>query len=153
DDNKPIEQAGTVLEINGIPQIGSLVFPMIGKARDIPAAIIDYYFPETKESTIYNSHIYFDFKEVLRPLVNKSASEVTVIPVPDQITTSVMYVVKGKVQNVNYRTWIRRQAVQLDLHGYAQNRNNGDVHVVVSGSNDNVTELKKLCKKGSKKAN
>src|SRR5699024_7155760 len=46
DDTNPDSQA-YVLEINAIPQIGSLVYPMKGKGRDIPAALIDYYFPET----------------------------------------------------------------------------------------------------------
>lgn len=152
DKNKPIEQAGTVIEINGIPQIGSLVFPMLGTARDIPAAIIDYYFPETKKDANKHGNIFFDFREVLRPLVNKSASEVTVIPVPIDISVSMKYIVKGNVQNVGYRRWIRRQALQSDLHGYVQNRNNGDVHVVVAGSEQNVHNFIEKCKVGPLKA-
>lgn len=152
DENKPIAEAGTVIEINGIPQIGSLVFPMIGQARDIPGKIIDYYFPETKSKEDYNEKLYFDFSATLSPLRSKVASEITVIPVPQDVTQSVMYVVKGKVQNVGYRRWIRRQALQNDLHGYAQNRNNGDVHVVVSGSQENLLRFKEICKQGPKNA-
>src|SRR5699024_9022173 len=39
---------GYVIEINATAQIGGILFPLEGKARNIPAAIIDYYFPETK---------------------------------------------------------------------------------------------------------
>src|SRR5690606_30809451 len=45
---------GVVIELNPVPQIGSLVFPMIGKARDVTGAIIDFYFPETKNKEVYN---------------------------------------------------------------------------------------------------
>src|SRR5699024_3990775 len=37
-----------ILEINTLPSIRTHLFTMEGKARDIPSAIIDYYFPETK---------------------------------------------------------------------------------------------------------
>lgn len=150
DDNKPIKDAGTIIEINGVPQIGSLVFPMIGKARDIPAAIIDYYFPETKGK--HNDNIYFDFNEILRPLRNKTAREITVIDAPNDVELSVLYIVKGKVQNVNYRKWIRKQAIENDLHGYVQNRRNGNVHVVVSGSKVNVEKFREICSIGPSKA-
>src|SRR5699024_7711398 len=39
-----IKQPAVVLEINSTAQIGGILFPLRGKARNIPAAIIDYYF-------------------------------------------------------------------------------------------------------------
>lgn len=152
DSNKPIEKAGTVLEINGVPQIGSLVFPMVGEARDIPSAIIDYYFPETKNTESYNPKLYFDFRETLRPLRNKTASEISIVPAPTDVTTSILYVVKGKVQNVGYRRWVRKKALEFDLHGSAQNRNNGNVHVIVSGSEENIKSFKRVCAEGPDQA-
>lgn len=38
---------GVVLEVNATAEIDFHLFPLIGKAKDIPGAIIDYYFPET----------------------------------------------------------------------------------------------------------
>lgn len=152
DKNQPIDKAGTVLEINGIPQIASLIYPLEGPARDIPEALIDYYFPESINDKNQNNNLYFDFREVLRPLRSKVASEVKLVGAPNDIAASKMYVIKGKVQNVGYRNWIRRQAIQADLHGYAQNRSNGDVHVVVSGSKENIFNFMEICKKGPRKA-
>src|SRR5699024_2835951 len=43
-----LQEAAYVLEINATAQIGGILYPLRGKARNIPAAIIDYYFPETK---------------------------------------------------------------------------------------------------------
>src|SRR5690625_1781060 len=47
--NEEAENPAVVLEINATAQIGGILFPLRGKARNIPAAIIDYYFPETKD--------------------------------------------------------------------------------------------------------
>src|SRR5699024_9596280 len=40
-------KTGYVLELNPTAQIGGLLFPLSGKPRDTPKAIIDLYFPET----------------------------------------------------------------------------------------------------------
>lgn len=143
---------GYVLEINAVPQIGSLVFPMRGQARDIPGAIVDYYFPETIDKKNYNPRLYFDFGEVLRPLRNKVASEVTVIPVPTDIEVAKVYIVTGKVQGVNYRRWIRRKAIEADLHGYIQNQTDGSVVIMVAGSKVAVSNFKQICLEGPPKA-
>ena len=148
--NQPVDKAAVVLEINAIPQIGSLVFPMIGQARDVPSAIIDYYFPETKEKKNYNDRVYFDFKGILEPLMSKSASEVTVSPPPLTHTFAKKYVIIGKVQNVRYRRWIRKKALEADLYGYAQNLKDGSVAVVVAGEEETVNKFKEICEQGSK---
>src|SRR5699024_5231249 len=99
--NKSVEEAANVIEINAIPQIGSLVFPMVGEARDIPSAIIDYYFPETKDDVTTKSTAYFDLRKVLEPLRSKVAKEITVSPAPSwEDMDAVKYNVKGKVQKV-----------------------------------------------------
>src|SRR5699024_4132606 len=47
--NTDIESAhlAAVLEINPTAQLGGILYPIKGKARDVPAAITDHYFPET----------------------------------------------------------------------------------------------------------
>lgn len=104
--NIETEQAA-VLEIDPIPQIGSLVFPMIGTARDIPSDIIDYYFPETIGYPEFNSNVFFDSASILEPLVNKAAKEISVSPAPPKTNFMVKkYIVSGDVQDVGYRKWI-----------------------------------------------
>src|SRR5699024_9709724 len=41
-------EEGLIIELNSSPGIGSHLFPVKGKARDIPKFIIDHYFPGTK---------------------------------------------------------------------------------------------------------
>lgn len=143
-----------IIEINAIAMIGSHIFPEAGQARDIPSAIIDYYFPESISEKRYNSNVYFDLQNLLEPLINKTASQVEVTPAPfwDNMHAK-KYIIEGKVQKVGYRKWVRRKALENDLFGYAQNLNDGTVVVVVAGPEENVKSFKNICKVGPKKAN
>jgi D-alanine-D-alanine ligase-like ATP-grasp enzyme/acylphosphatase len=132
--NKPILSSAVVIELNPTAQIGGILFPMEGKARDIPSAIIDYYFPETKGSQNKKSRIYFDFNTVLEPLSSRSSVEVEVSPAPIGKLYAKKYTVSGFVQRVSYHQWLRIQALERGLNGYINNLSNGDIDVVVAGT-------------------
>lgn len=51
------------------------------------------------------------------------------------------FLVSGRVQGVFFRASTREQALRLGLCGYAKNRADGRVEVVVSGSDEAVAEL------------
>lgn len=142
-----------IIEINAIAMIGSHLFPEVGRARDVPSAIIDHYFPETKDDKRINQNVHFDLNSVLQPLINKTAEEVIVTPAPswDNMET-IKYNISGKVQKVGYRKWIRKKALEHDLYGFAQNLNNGTVDVVVAGEKDRVAEFKATVAVGSAKS-
>src|SRR5699024_6867056 len=53
------EEKAYVIELNPASQLGGILFPIKGKSRDVPAAIIDYYFPETKDINIEKDKMYF----------------------------------------------------------------------------------------------
>ncbi|WP_291765501.1 acylphosphatase [Caldivirga sp. UBA161] len=58
-------------------------------------------------------------------------------------------IVKGIVQGVGFRSFIRRYATALGLTGYVRNLPDGEsVEIVVSGPEDRVNELIKLAKRG-----
>ncbi|MGC8570781.1 acylphosphatase [Caldivirga sp.] len=58
-------------------------------------------------------------------------------------------VVRGIVQGVGFRSFIRRHATALGLTGYVRNLPDGEsVEIVVSGPEDSVNELIRLAKKG-----
>lgn len=148
----PEDRQAHIIELSPTPQIGSLLFPMEGQARDIPAALVDYYFPETKPKSNANPHLYFNFKDVLKPIVNQTAEDVTVIPCPTHIEKQIKFVVSGRVQGVGYRKWIRRRAIQKRLNGYVKNEKNGTVTVAVAGTTEDVDTFKRFCRNGPKKA-
>src|SRR5690606_6476035 len=50
-----------IIELNPTANLGGLLFPIEGKSRDIPKAIIDYYFPETSSKNTDQINTYFDY--------------------------------------------------------------------------------------------
>lgn len=122
-----------VIELNPTSQIGGLLFPIEGKSRDVPAAIIDYYFPETESHHVDRTRTYFDFYDVLDPLQSRDAATTTVTPSPYGKIFAKKYIVTGDVQNIGYHRGLRKQAFERDLHGLVMNLENGGIEVVVGG--------------------
>lgn len=142
-----------VIEINSRAELGIHLYPLEGEARDIPAEIIDFYFPETVnlENENRKSNFYFNFEEILTSLDSNSIKEVEISPVPHNIVKK-RWVITGKVQGVWFRKWIQNKAKELNLHGHARNLKSGNVVVIVAGKKESVEELKKLCYVGPKNA-
>jgi D-alanine-D-alanine ligase-like ATP-grasp enzyme len=69
-----------VIELNTRPGLGSHLFPIGGKPRDIPKAIIDLYFPETTGVKVKESNKYFYLKDIDNILKNNYVKEVVVTP-------------------------------------------------------------------------
>ena len=139
-----------VLEVNATAEIGFHLFPTEGKAKDVPAAIIDYYFPETKDN--YRSYAYFDYHSVVEPLKMWSTEEIKIYSILPEPYFSKKYLVSGKVVKVGYMTFIKRRALRQDLFGYAQRVGN-DIEVTVIGNN--IKELNQfidVVKKGSRRS-
>src|SRR5699024_5249816 len=80
EENQTDNNAAYVIKLNPSEQLGSILFRMYGKPRDIRKAIIDYYFPETKDVEIEREKLYFDFYDVLDPLISRQATITTVSP-------------------------------------------------------------------------
>ncbi|SDJ27286.1 acylphosphatase [Natribacillus halophilus] len=133
DENKPPQNAAIIIELNPTAQIGSLLYPMQGHARDIPAAIIDDYFPETKRMGAEKSTFYFGFNRVLEPLQNNSSIMTKVSPVHTTKVYAKKYTVSGDVQDIHYHRRLRDQALTDQLHGFINNLDNGDIEVVLAG--------------------
>lgn len=51
------------------------------------------------------------------------------------------FIVTGRVQGVFFRASTRERALQLGVAGYAKNRPDGSVEVIVSGSREALDEL------------
>ncbi|ART78084.1 Cyanophycin synthetase [Sutcliffiella horikoshii] len=136
DKTKPIERAAVVIELNPTAQIGGILFPVEGQARDIPSAIIDYYFPETVN--LPKSQAYFDLTNVLEPLQNRSALEVELPKAPIGELYSKKLILMGDVTNLSFHRQIKREAINRGLYGHIDNLFEGQIEVVVSGTNEKV---------------
>lgn len=133
-DNPNLKEAAYVLELNATAQIGGILYPLRGKARNIPAAIIDYYFPETKGTDTSESKVYFDMSTVLEPMENRSALEVEVAPAPQGKLYAKQYIVTGNVQKESFHRWLKKQAIDRNLHGYVKNRVFDEIEILVAGT-------------------
>lgn len=110
----PPEEGAVVIELNPTAQIGGILYPIQGKARDIPAAIIDYYFPETKDFATKKSRVYFDLNAALEPLQNRSAIEVELPKAPIGTLYAKKFIVQGNVTRYKYHRWLKSNAVTLN---------------------------------------
>ncbi|WP_444685813.1 acylphosphatase [Alkalicoccus luteus] len=143
--------AGSVIEVNSRPGLGGHLFPMIGTPRDFAKAFIDFYFPETADYP--RSNLYFDFDNVIAPIKSRSATMVEVPKPPKGELYGKLYTIRGNVQGVGYRAWIKREALMRDLHGYARNEADGSVSVVVCHPNKKkVDSFKKVVIEGPERA-
>lgn len=69
-------------ELNPSAGLGGHVYPGHGTPRDVPAAIVDQYFPGTARKAGSESW-YFPLDQVNRLLVSRSAAAVELPPIPD----------------------------------------------------------------------
>src|SRR5699024_9386818 len=120
-----------ILEDNSQANICLNLFPMEGKGRDIPKAIVDYYIPNTKQNL--SSPLFFDFGEIWRTLKRKEVKHITVPNHPQGDLTLVRYTVKGKVRYVNFAKWVKEIANTHQIQGYVKHLENGTVSIVASG--------------------
>ena len=59
-------------------------------------------------------------------------------------------IIKGTVQGIFFRSFVRDNANKLGLKGFVRNLENGNVEVFAEGEIDNVDKLCEICKKGAK---
>lgn len=140
DSRKSIEEAATIIELNPTAQIGGLLFPVEGKASDVPSAIIDYYFPETKDIIVDKTRFYFDFVDILSPLVSNATKTTTVTPMPMGRVYAKKYTVVGDVQDLGYHMGLRKQAFERYLSGLVLNLSDGNIEVVVAGTDPEMVD-------------
>ncbi|ARK32209.1 acylphosphatase [Halalkalibacter krulwichiae] len=135
---------GVVIEVNSRAHIGSIMFPERGEGRDVPKAIIDYYFPETVGSNIEN--VYFNYKTIVSLLRSGVVGEFIVPSAPSQPLVQKSYLLTGKVQGVGYRRFLQRKAISFRLHGFAENLKDKKLLVVVAGTKEDILRFDEFIK-------
>ena len=132
---------GVIIELNPTAQIGGLVFPMYGKPNDIPAAILDYYFPETKDQTRDDENkIYFGLETILEPLYSRTSKVVMTTPIPKGKIHSKKFIVKGDVQQHGYHLGLRKQLFERHLHGRIVSLEDESIEIIAAGTNPEMID-------------
>ncbi len=60
--------------------------------------------------------------------------------------------IRGTVQDVFFRGFLKENAEKLDVKGFTRNLDDGRVEVFVEGNIENVNKMIDVCKKGPKHA-
>ncbi len=60
--------------------------------------------------------------------------------------------IRGRVQGVNFRSWIQAEATRRGLKGWVRNRSDGTVEAVFSGEMQTVRTMADSCQHGPSKA-
>lgn len=130
-----------VIELNPTAQIGSLLYPSQGKGRDVPAAIIDYLFPESVSDSKEKSTLYFDFQDVLSPLENKANLMTKVSRIQEGKTYGKKYTVSGDIDDVYYLRQLKNEALSRNLHGFVNKIEPQKIDVIIAG--EDIKEILK----------
>jgi acylphosphatase len=58
------------------------------------------------------------------------------------------FLIQGRVQGVGFRWYVQREAGELGLRGWVRNTEEGEVEVVVSGTETDLAELRASLRRG-----
>ncbi len=62
---------------------------------------------------------------------------------------TIRAIVKGQVQGVYFRVYVKKQAVKLGVLGFVKNTDDGSVEVIAKAEQSLLDSLISQCKKGS----
>ena len=63
---------------------------------------------------------------------------------------AMRFLVKGTVQGIFFRQFVRENAKKLELTGFVRNLSDGDVEVIAEGEGENLKKLGDILKLGPK---
>jgi acylphosphatase len=69
---------------------------------------------------------------------------------PIQRTISI--IITGKVQGVFFRQTAKEKALELGISGQAKNLRDGNVHIIATGTQEQLESFTEWCKKGPSRA-
>lgn len=58
------------------------------------------------------------------------------------------FLIQGRVQGVGFRWFVQREASELDLHGWVRNTEDGNVEVLASGDEADLSEFRASLRRG-----
>ncbi|WP_404455547.1 ATP-grasp domain-containing protein [Oceanobacillus kapialis] len=133
---------GVIIELNSRAHITQHLFPLEGKARDIPSYIIDYYFPETKN---YNreeaNKLYIDFDFIYKACLSRSAAEIKLPKIPNHPIVLKRYVVSNCSDSNKFSLRVHRLAYNNHVNGYVKTLANGRLAIIVAANDKKVDQF------------
>lgn len=130
-------KSGVILEVNTRPGIGSHLFPMEGKARDIPAKLIDYYFPESRE-TVRNDNVFFDLQAIFDGINDGHISEIQMKEVPKNKQIGYKWNVSSRLDVLSLYKYLRKLVIDNQLNGHFKSIDKNKMEILIAHENLNA---------------
>jgi acylphosphatase len=129
--------SGVILELNTRPGIGNHLFPVEGRARDIPKEIVDYYIPESRGIETTDSNTYFEFKHIIETLKGKAVKEIELRPYPGKLISKYINI-DGISTISNIYSKIEKLAFNKEIHGYLKLTDSDSATLIVGGCTEDM---------------
>ncbi|QKY70430.1 ATP-grasp domain-containing protein [Lentibacillus sp. CBA3610] len=126
-----------ILELNTRPGLGSHLFPVEGEARDIPKAIIDLYFPNTKGISTERSNVFFDFQKIKESLIAGSTKAIEVFPAEKNKLIAKRYIINTSIDAIEFYQWLNKRVLNLNLNGFIEQVDEENIEIVIAGKTEN----------------
>ncbi|WP_042221494.1 ATP-binding protein [Oceanobacillus manasiensis] len=138
---------GVIIELNSRAHITQHLFPMEGKAQDIPSYIVDYYFPETKG---YNreeaNKLFIDFDFIYTACLSRSAAEIKLPTIPKSPLVLKRYVITGCSESQKFAARVHRLAYNNQVNGYVKPLTEGKLAIIMGANSDKVMKFESQLK-------
>ncbi|HLR72554.1 MAG TPA: hypothetical protein VK085_14130 [Pseudogracilibacillus sp.] len=135
------KEAGYVIELNPTAQIGGILFPFKGQPRDVPKAIIDYYFPETKNVGIEKKKIYFDFNKTLTPLIENVSVVTELVNYPIGKIVGKELNITNLDHTIHNILWLKNKALQYNLNGSVRVSSDERIRIIIVGDQQLINKF------------
>lgn len=140
------KEEGIVNEVNSKGEIMMHVFPFEGKARDIPKAVIDYYFPNTKNNK-RSDNFYFEFQPIKDMFLAGVADEIVVPKIPKEPEFIKKFILNGKYFGPRYLKQLSRKAASMHLIGSMSKEEESVIKIKTIGSKERIDTFESFIKK------
>lgn len=135
---------GVVNEINTHGEISMHITPIEGKPRDIPKAIIDYYFPNTKR---LSDTLYFEMKPIKDLFIAGLAEDIAVPSIPNQELYQQKFTITGEKLDTRYLKKLQKHAARYHLMGAIEKVDSKTIFIILSGSKSMLNKYNKFLKR------
>src|SRR5699024_2741164 len=111
---------------------------------DVPGAIIDYYFPETKNQTGYSldSLFYFDLQTIFDNLNDGYLEEIELLPYPNNTYVKKQLDINTTTELTTIYKIIKRQLIRNEFSGYIKKTAVDQIELVLANeSNEKLDKI------------
>jgi len=138
-----VNNINNVLELNSRPYLGGGMFPLTGKGHDLPKAIIDLYFPETKETVIPIKlhYLYYDFDLIKKHLISGEIGSFVLPTLNSNEISYAKYYLDTTSFKRSFSTWLKNRAVAYHLNGHLKMIDKLSAELVVLGDHEHINNL------------